>query len=86
MRRKIFFGIQEISGFSSTMLSTNKHLYIYVLGHSLSNIDFDYFQEIRKNVNDKCRWYFSAYSTLDRERAIQLIKELSIKEHQIITI
>ena len=59
---------------------------IYVLGHSLSNIDFDYFQEIRKNVNDKCRWYFSAYSTLDRERAIQLIKELSIKEHQIITI
>ena len=59
---------------------------IYILGHSLSDIDFDYFQEIRKYVTDRCMWYISVYSTLDRYRANRLIKALSIKSYQIITI
>lgn len=32
---------------------------VYIFGHSLSEIDFDYFAEIKKNVPLTCRWYIS---------------------------
>ncbi|MFJ7841290.1 AbiH family protein [Lysinibacillus sphaericus] len=59
---------------------------IYVLGHSLSEIDFDYFKEIRKNVPDNCNWYISYYSSEDYKKALKLIKILDIYNYNFFEI
>lgn len=38
---------------------------IYVLGHSVSNVDMDYFDEILSKVSETSNWYFTYYSEQD---------------------
>lgn len=58
-----------------------KHLYI--LGHSLSEIDFSYFKKIRECVSVECRWNISYYSEKDRNNAQNFIRNLDVTDYQI---
>ena len=58
---------------------------VFVLGHSLSPIDFDYFIEIKKFVSPTCKWYISYYSQDDLYEAQKLIKTLGLQSYQLIT-
>ena len=51
---------------------------IYVLGHSCSSVDFEYFHCIRGLVSDSCEWYFSAYNDEARRNIEQLVYALKI--------
>ena len=75
-----------------SIIATNKQFFanihtvtnIYVLGHSLSTVDLDYFREIIKNIDiDKVRWKISFYKNneLDRHRAT--INELGINDSNV---
>jgi hypothetical protein len=35
---------------------------VYVLGHSISEIDIPYFKEVKKYVDTNCKWYVSYYT------------------------
>ena len=54
---------------------------VYIFGHSLSEIDFDYFAEIKKNVPLTCRWYISYHDNIIN--AQNLIRRLNIKNFQL---
>lgn len=58
---------------------------VFVLGHSLSPIDFDYFIEIRRFVSPSCKWYISYYSRDDFFKAQQFAKALELQSYQLIT-
>lgn len=67
-------------------LQQNPWRKVFVLGHSLSEIDFDYFREIRKNTLQNCEWIISAYSSDDKNRVLQFVEILQIKLYKIIQI
>lgn len=54
---------------------------VYIFGHSLSEIDFDYFAEIKKSVLPTCQWYISYHD--DMTNAQKLIYRLNIKNVQL---
>lgn len=54
---------------------------VYIFGHSLSEIDFDYFAEIKKNVPLTCQWYISYHDNM--VNAQNLIRRLNIKNFQL---
>lgn len=74
--------IRENCAFFHSLLATDE---VFVLGHSLSLIDFDYFIEIRNAVPDSCVWYISYYSHADFCTAQRFIQELGIQRYQLIT-
>ena len=51
---------------------------IYVIGHSLSTTDRDYFLEIKKHVPDKSKWIFTYYTDQDIKNINDTIIELGI--------
>ncbi|ENV2994556.1 bacteriophage abortive infection AbiH family protein [Vibrio vulnificus] len=50
---------QNIKKHSDFFSSLSRIENVYVLGHSLSQVDLPYFQEIYANVPDNCKWYVS---------------------------
>ena len=54
---------------------------VCILGHSLSEIDFDYFAEIKKNVPSTCKWYISYHDNM--ANAQNLIFRLNIQNYQL---
>jgi len=73
--------IKENKNFFSKLKKIDK---IYVLGHSLSEIDFKYFQVIVKQIykKDVC-WIVSYYTLKDKENYKQQFKELKINSKNI---
>ncbi len=51
---------------------------IYILGHSLSLIDFEYFNAIKQNVSPTCLWNISCHNDEDYINAQRLVKLLEI--------
>jgi len=45
---------------------------IFILGHSLSDIDYDYFNIIAQKVSTDCKWYISYYNDDDYNNALNL--------------
>lgn len=70
--RKIFERLEEVEA-------------VYVLGHSLSHVDFTYFQRICSCVSPECVWYITYYSVKDKRNAQKMIDELEIKKYVIDT-
>ena len=56
---------------------------VYVLGHSLSTIDFEYFCEIKKYVSLTCKWNISYHSCEDYCNAQNFISALDIQENNL---
>lgn len=51
---------------------------VCILGHSLSDIDFDYFAEIRKKVLPACKWCISYYDDNDFTNAHRFVCRLNL--------
>lgn len=58
---------------------------VFVLGHSLSAIDIDYFIEITKYVSPICRWYISYFTQDDLCKVNYFVKTLGLQNYQLIT-
>jgi hypothetical protein len=55
---------------------------IYVLGHSLADVDLPYFEMIHEN-NKKTKWYVSFYNNSEQERLCSQLKKVGVQESQI---
>ncbi len=56
---------------------------IYVLGHSISQIDLPYFKELVKSVNKSVTWNVSYYSSQEKERHFETLKSIGVIENNI---
>ena len=74
--------IHANSGFFNSLNNVGE---IYIFGHSLSYVDYNYFCEIKNQVSVNCPWYISCFSAEDHIRALSLIQSLDIKNAQIIS-
>ncbi|WP_460278228.1 bacteriophage abortive infection AbiH family protein [Clostridium sp. CTA-5] len=74
--------VQQNHSFFEALVPTDE---IYVLGHSLSLIDFNYFIEIARFVSPTCKWYISYYSQDDFCKAQDFAKVLGLQSYQLIT-
>lgn len=75
--------ISEHNDFFKTLSHVND---IYILGHSLSDIDFNYFKQVKANTSSNCRWIISCYSPSDYDRANNLIEKLGVVNFEFIKI
>lgn len=73
--------IQQNKSFFNALRPTDE---IYILGHSLSPIDFDYFIEIARSVLPSCKWYISYYSQEDFWQAQNFVNKLRLQNCQLI--
>ena len=55
---------------------------IMVIGHSLSNVDHPYFEEIIKNT-DNPRWYFSWHGSRSLEGSMAFIVAMNISQDRV---
>ena len=73
------------------IIATNKKFFgkintvkkIYILGHSLTDIDFSYFKKVRESVLEDCIWNISYHSEKDEDNAKGFIERLNIKNYQL---
>nr|WP_270159999.1 AbiH family protein [Clostridium estertheticum] len=59
---------------------------IYVLGHSLSDIDLKYFEKINHNVMPWCLWHISYYSECDYNNVIHQLNKIGVLNYKLIRI
>lgn len=73
--------ISNHQSFFSNLKDTNK---IYVLGHSLSKVDKEYFEEIVKGIDkDNVEWIVSYYSVPEEKHHMTFIEELGINSDKV---
>lgn len=78
---------------TSDIISRNKDFFrklsevteIYVLGHSLSEIDFEYFDEIRKQIPAGCPWFITWHSQDDYNKLIYMMGLLNVSNYSAIS-
>ena len=58
-------------------LTEIKH--VFIVGHSLADVDYPYFEEIRKQSNSNTEWTIGYHSYDDLLRVKKLVEELDIK-------
>lgn len=56
---------------------------IFVLGHSMANVDMPYFHEIKANVQPDAMWTLSIYSQVDKQRKNEAIQELQLQDENV---
>lgn len=71
--------IEENKKFFNSIKSIND---IYVLGHSVSDVDILYFCEINK-INNNAKWHISWYDTVDRENKFNSLDSIGIHEDDV---
>ena len=57
---------------------------VYILGHSISDIDIDYFIKVKNSVKNDAKWYISFYDNSDYEIKSERIKKLNIPASNVI--
>ncbi|MDP1815420.1 MAG: bacteriophage abortive infection AbiH family protein [Leadbetterella sp.] len=72
-----------INSHSSFFSSINKYKEVFILGHSLSNIDLPYFEEIFKNSSPNTEWRVSYYNGEEGKKHFETLINLGIKEDKI---
>lgn len=60
----------------------NTYSKVVVYGHSLSDIDYSYFEEI-SSIAPKVKWYISYHNDSDRDKAEKLISQLQLDENNV---
>jgi hypothetical protein len=78
----IYKPITEIIKNNETFLK-KKNEEIFVLGHSLSEVDMEYFKFISNN-NKEAKWIISYYSNSDFENCKNMVENLGIKNSKIV--
>lgn len=56
---------------------------IFILGHSLTDIDFSYFQKMQESVSEECVWNITYHSEKDKNNAKDFVEKLGIRDYQI---
>ncbi|WP_413505743.1 bacteriophage abortive infection AbiH family protein [Photobacterium phosphoreum] len=56
---------------------------IYILGHSMSYVDFEYFRIIVSQVNSETNWYISFHKPEDKISLSQTVMELGLSESSV---
>jgi hypothetical protein len=56
---------------------------IFVLGHSISEVDLPYFQEIINSIPANTNWNVSFYNELEKEKHLQTLNQLGIEMSNI---
>lgn len=56
---------------------------VYILGHSLSDVDMPYFEKIYQSVNSKCKWFVSYYKPEDKQYFKSVLKNIGISKNDI---
>lgn len=72
-----------IESYNYFFRSLNNIKEIYIYGHSLSFIDFDYFVEIKEHTSLTCQWYISYHSEDDFYNAKNFINALNLNYYQL---
>jgi len=67
--------IDENELFFSQLKETDK---VYILGHSLSEVDQPYFVKLIASVHSKTKWFVTYYSEEERKAHIKVLVELGI--------
>lgn len=67
--------VDEIIGqheaFFQSLSSVNR---VVVLGHSFSDIDIPYLEEVMQNVSKESHWHFSVFNDIDYQKLLDFIK------------
>ena len=63
--------------------SLDKITSVVVIGHSMSEVDWDYFEEVKKSVKSDAVWYFGIHGWDDLRRMDKLITKLGVKDYRI---
>jgi len=75
--------INENESYFDGLCSINK---VYVLGHSLADVDMGYFHQVLSKVSKNCEWYISYHSENDKIKIGKTIESLKIKNVELIEI
>lgn len=59
---------------------------VFVLGHSLADVDKEYFDEIIKSIDGKVVWIVSYYKPTEKEKRRARFNEFGVKNRQIILV
>ena len=54
-----------------------------IIGHSLADVDMDYFYEVRKWIRPDARWTVSYHSDADLRRIKAFVRKLNIEQDHI---
>jgi hypothetical protein len=76
---------------TATIIQSNKELFtslhnideVFVLGHSMSMVDLEYFQAIKKSVSINAVWTVSYYGASQKESHLKTLADLGIPANQI---
>lgn len=56
---------------------------IYIIGHSLGDVDIPYFKKILENVDDNTRWYVHFHKSEDEENYKNKIISIGVNQENI---
>ncbi|ENJ8203603.1 TPA: bacteriophage abortive infection AbiH family protein [Vibrio cholerae] len=56
---------------------------VYVLGHSLSQVDFEYFEKVQQSVSQEAQWYVSYYNEGENIRHEFALLKLGVTKEKI---
>ncbi|MEY5133134.1 MAG: hypothetical protein RLZZ198_1138 [Bacteroidota bacterium] len=75
--------IEKNKVFFNSLKSIRK---VFVLGHSLADVDKEYFDEILKSINNRAVWLVSYHNPNEKEARRKRLNEFGIKNRQIVLV
>jgi hypothetical protein len=57
---------------------------IYVLGHSISQVDIKYFEVVKKYATQEAKWYVTFYSDYEKQKHFEALTEIGVKPENLI--
>lgn len=56
---------------------------IFVIGHSLADVDYPYFEELIKYNKEKAIWHIGYHSLDDLKRLIEFVHNMGIQKEKV---
>ncbi|EHD2261712.1 bacteriophage abortive infection AbiH family protein [Vibrio cholerae] len=72
--------IDKFNDFFESLEEVNE---IYILGHSLSQVDFEYFEKVQKSVSQEAQWCASYYSESEINRHMSVLLKLGVAKEKM---
>jgi hypothetical protein len=72
--------ISEKKYFFSQLFLINE---VFVLGHSISPVDLNYFQEVHKSVQKGCNWTVSFYAEAEKDKFEKALVSIGVSKNKI---
>lgn len=82
--KKTFKPTKKIISENKTFFENLKHIKkVYILGHSIANVDIEYFKEISKSVSNSIKWLVSYRSEKSKNEIENSLKDIGISSSKI---